>query len=98
MVAAGFITAQEREDALAEPVKVTRPKSLTYTSAPWYVEQVRRLLEEQYGLEFASLGLQVHTAVDLRLQSAAEEVLHDGLRTVEKQLGLRRVVRHLAPS
>jgi len=95
MVAAGFITPQERNDALAEPIKLANPKAPTYSSAPWYVEHVRRLLEEQYGPEFASLGLQVQTAVDLRLQTDAEEVLHDGLRTVEKQLGLRRVVRHL---
>jgi len=95
MADARFISAEEREAALAEPVRLSGPKVITYASAPWYVEHVRRLLEEQFGPEFASLGLQVHTAVDRRLQNAAEETLHDGLRTIEKQLGLRKVVRHL---
>ena len=95
MAAAGFISAAERDGALAEPVILANARAPTYAAAPWYVEHIRRLLEEQFGPEFAALGLQVQTAVDLRLQADAEAALRDGLRSVEKQLGLRRIVRHL---
>src|SRR5262249_23663542 len=62
MAAAGFITDDERDAALAEPLKLANSRGPMYGSAPWYVEHVRRLLEEQYGPDFAVLGLQVHTA------------------------------------
>jgi penicillin-binding protein 1A len=97
MAAVGFITAEERDKAIAEPLHFANTKMPTYAAAPWYVEQVRRLLEEQYGPEFADLGLHVQTAVDLKIQSAAEETLRAGLRTIERRLGIRRVVRHLPP-
>jgi penicillin-binding protein 1A len=95
MVAVGFITPQERQAALAEPLQLENIKVPKYVAAPWYVEHVRRLLEEQYGPEFADLGLHVETAVDLRLQRDAEETLRDGLRTIEGRLGRRNVMRHL---
>jgi penicillin-binding protein 1A len=97
MAAVGFITAAERDAALAEPLELRNAKVPTYVAAPWYVEHVRRLLEEQYGPEFADLGLQVHTAVDLRLQGEAEASLRDGLRSIERRLGRRSVRRHLKP-
>src|SRR5690606_9237324 len=49
-----------------------------------------------YGSAFATLGLQVQTALDLRLQAIAEEVLRDGLTKIERRLGKRRVVRRIA--
>jgi penicillin-binding protein 1A len=90
----GFITAPERAQALAEPLSLARAKVPTYAGAPWYVEQVQRLLEEHFGPEFAGLGLQVHTAVDLRIQDEAEAALRDGLRRIERRLG-RGVLRRL---
>ncbi len=87
MEAVGFIDAGERAAALAEKLSFARAKMPTYAGAPWYVEQVQRLLEEHFGPEFAGLGLQVHTAVDLRMQHEAETALRDGLRRIERGLG-----------
>ena len=98
MLAAGFLTPEEHAAAIATPVPITRRKSVSSDAAPWYVEHVRTLLEAEYGSEFATRGLQVHTAVDLRLQSAAEEVLREGVSTIERRLGVRRAVRHLPPN
>jgi len=95
MLAAGFVTADERAAALGTPTEIASRKSVSSDAAPWYVEHVRSLLEEEYGNAFATLGLQVHTAVDLRLQSAAEEVLREHLGTIERRLGVRRAIRHL---
>jgi penicillin-binding protein 1A len=96
MLAAGFVTAEEHAAAHAAPIAIAAPKSASWDAAPWYAEHVRTLLEQEYGSAFATLGLQVQTAVDLRLQGIAEEVLHEGLRSVERQLGRPRTRRHLS--
>ncbi|MEW6271556.1 MAG: PBP1A family penicillin-binding protein [Thermodesulfobacteriota bacterium] len=95
MLSVGFIDRAEHAAALAEPITIAERKSVRYEAAPWYVEHVRTLLEEEYGSAFATLGLQVQTPLDLELQATAEEVLHEGLARIERRLG-RRVVRRLA--
>jgi penicillin-binding protein 1A len=95
MLAAGFVSSEQYEAARAEPIAIVARKPIIWDAAPWYAEHVRTLLEREYGPEFAALGLEVQTAVDLRLQRIAEEVLHEGLRTVERRLGRRRTMRNL---
>jgi penicillin-binding protein 1A len=97
MLTAGFITSEQYREARAEPIELATPEPTPWDAAPWYAEHVRTLLEQEYGSAFATLGLQVSTAVDLHLQNIAEEVLHDGLRTIERALGRRRTVRNLPP-
>src|SRR4029453_17014283 len=94
-----FITDEEYQEALAEEIDVLprRQNAATYTAAPWYVEHVRRLLEDHFGgTAAAQLGLRVHTAVDLQLQDLAEETLRQGLRTLDGRQGFRNGVRRLA--
>jgi penicillin-binding protein 1A len=94
-----FITDEEYQEALAEEIDVLprRQNAATYTAAPWYVEHVRRLLEDHFGgTAAAQLGLRVHTAVDLQLQDLAEETLRQGLRTLDGRRGFRAGVRRLA--
>ena len=95
MLAAGFIDASEYRAARTEPITIANRKPIFWDVAPWYAEHVRTLLEQEYGSAFATLGLQVHTPLDLRLQHIADEELTEGLRTIERQLGRRRTVRHL---
>jgi penicillin-binding protein 1A len=95
MLTAGFISPEQYREARAEPLVIATPEPTHWDAAPWYADHVRTLLEQEYGSAFATLGLQVNTAVDLRLQGIAEEVLHDGLRTIERALGRRRTVRNL---
>jgi penicillin-binding protein 1A len=95
MLIAGFITVEEHAAARNAPIEFATRKTPTYDVAPWYVDHVRSTLEAEYGPEFASLGLQVQTALDLRLQDAADVTLHEGLRTIERRLGVRNTVRHL---
>lgn len=90
-----FITPEQYEAALTEPLAFSGRKPITYNAAPWYVEHVRRLLEERYGDAFAQLGLRVYTAVDLTMQKKGEQSLRDGLRRVEKAQGFRGAIRHL---
>jgi penicillin-binding protein 1A len=85
---AGFITREQYDEAMATPIVLAPPpESVTEPAATWYVDQVRRLLEDEYGDEYAALGLQVTTAVDLRMQRAAEDALQKGLAPLQKRLG-----------
>ncbi len=92
-----FITDEEYQEALAEELDVQpRRQNASYTAAPWYVEHVRRLLEEHFGgTAAAQLGLRVHTAVDLQLQDLAEDQLRKGLLRLDGRQGFRAGVRRL---
>lgn len=90
-----FITPEQYEAALNEPLAFSSRKAITYNAAPWYVEHVRRLLEERYGDAFAQLGLRVYTAVDLNAQKEGEQALREGLRKIERVRGFRGAIRHL---
>jgi len=94
----GFITPEQYQGAVAEELVFARRKPATYLAAPWYVEHVRRLLEERYGGTAPyQLGLQVYTAVDVAQQRAAEEALRAGLRELDARQGFRGPVRHVDP-
>ena len=98
MRADNFITEEQYVDALNEPIEIRTHKAATYLAAPWYVEHVRRLLEDRYGgTAAAQLGLRVYTAVDLEMQKAAEEELQNGLRELDRKQGFRGPIRHLEP-
>jgi penicillin-binding protein 1A len=98
MLAAGFISPAEHDAALAEKIEIKNLRTPMYVAAPWYVAHVRSLLEEEYGAAFADLGLEVHTAVDLGMQEQAEKELREGLRTIDRRLGVRSVLRRLPES
>jgi penicillin-binding protein 1A len=92
----GFITPEQFEGARREEMVFAPRRPATYVAAPWYVEHVRRLLEERYGGTAPyQLGLQVHTAVNLPMQRAAEEALRDGLRELDRRQGFRGPIRHI---
>ena len=95
MVAAGFISDEERTIALEEPLEFGRKRPPSYDAAPWYVEHVRTLLEEEFGPSFADLGLRVYTAVDLRMQHEAEVALHGTLDDIGRRLGDKKDGRHI---
>ncbi len=96
-----FITDEEYQEALAEEIDIQpahRAAATTYTAAPWYVEHVRRLLEEHYGgTAAAQLGLRVTTAVDLQMQQLAEDALKQGVRNLDRQQGFRGSLRRVSP-
>jgi penicillin-binding protein 1A len=84
MYDSGFITAEERDAALARPLALATRKG-SFRAAPYFVEHVRRIIEEKYGPNVYDLGLRVHTTVDIRLQQAAEAALRNGLEALSKR-------------
>ena len=81
------ITQQQADAAMAEPLglHLERPAN---TEAPYFVEEVRRQLEREYGVdEVHGAGLRVYTTLDLDLQHAAEKALLDNVATYERRRG-----------
>ena len=83
----GKISAATAAQAEAAPLGLhleTPPN----TEAPYFVEEVRRQLEHEYGVdEVHGSGLKVYTSLDLDLQHAAEKATLDGLATYERRHG-----------
>jgi penicillin-binding protein 1A len=56
--------------------------------APYFVEEVRRQLEKEYGVEEVhGAGLRVYTTLDLDLQTVANKAVLDGTATYERRRG-----------
>ena len=84
MQAQGRITPEQAARAKAARVRLARwnpPRSRRRT-APYFVEQVRRALEDRFG-EGVYAGLRVYTTLDPRAQAAAEQQLETQIRAIE---------------
>jgi len=58
------------------------------TEAPYFVEEVRRQLEAEYGVEEAhGAGLKVYTTLDIDLQRVANKAVLDGTAAYERRHG-----------
>jgi penicillin-binding protein 1A len=80
------IKPEEARAARAEPLGVVRDRGAGGPSpslAPYFVEEVRRQLEERFGERLYTETLQVTTTLDVDAQRAAEEELARQLRAVE---------------
>lgn len=72
----GYITQQQMEAAMKKPVTVLPPK--TKIKAPHFVFEVKKLLEQEYGLkQLEEGGLKVTTTLDLDIQEKAEKIVQD---------------------
>lgn len=92
MEEAGFITAADREQTLAEPMNFRRPG--IEAIAPYFVEYVRQLLVAKYGEAMVYKGgLEVYTTLKLDMQKAAEAAMLTGLRELDKRQGWRGPLR-----
>jgi penicillin-binding protein 1A len=87
MLADGKITKEQEEAAAASPLGLNiepPPNSV----APYFVEEVRRQLEKEYGAEEVhGAGLRVYTTLDLDLQLVANKAILDGTAAYERRHG-----------
>jgi penicillin-binding protein 1A len=83
----GKITAAQAADARSAPLVLHLqhdPNSL----APYFVEEIRRYLENKYGTDQVHEGgLKVYTSLDVDLQKAANQAVLDGLAAYERRHG-----------
>jgi penicillin-binding protein 1A len=96
MVETGVITPEEEQQAQAASLQL-RPRQETIVRAPYFIEHVRRYLEEQYGSTLLYRGgMKVYTTLDLSLQEAAEDALRKGLVKNDQRRGYRGPLGHLS--
>lgn len=92
----GFIDAAVAEQAKQKPIEVTGDPATETSVAPYFLEEVRKHLEATYGAKaLYENGLTVRTALDLRLQRAANQAVDRGLRRVDKRRGFRKPRRNV---
>jgi penicillin-binding protein 1A len=98
MLADRKISAGEAEAAKAAPLglKIEEPAN---SVAPYFVEEVRRQLEKEYGVEEVhGAGLKVYTTLDLDLQTVANKAVLDGVATYERRHGWKGHLQNVAAS
>jgi penicillin-binding protein 1A len=87
MLEDGKITAAQANDARSAPLSLHiahDPNSL----APYYVEEIRRYLENKFGTDQVHEGgLKVYTSLDVNMQVAANQAVLDGLAAYERRHG-----------
>ena len=95
MVIEGFISDEEAAAAQQEPIEPS-PLRRVENPAPYFVENVRRWLQDNYGSSsLYKEGFEVRTTLDPELQSAANDAMDSGLRNLDKRQGWRGVVAHV---
>jgi penicillin-binding protein 1A len=92
----GKISPAQARDAMEQPLglKIEMPPN---SIAPYFVEEVRRQLEKEYGVEEVhGAGLRVYTTLDLDLQQVANKAVLDGLARYERRRGWKGNLQNVA--
>jgi penicillin-binding protein 1A len=78
----GVLTRAEASAARETPLNLAPPAGVM--RAPYFVEQIRRDLEELFGEILYTGGLRIYTTLDPALQLEAEAALEEQLRQIER--------------
>lgn len=88
MAQEGFISRKECEEAKSRPIKLNiQPRNIN-TNSPYayFVEEVRRYLEENYGTrEVHTSGLKIYTTLDAEAQKHAVHDVRRGLHDYDRR-------------
>jgi penicillin-binding protein 1A len=94
----GFITEEEMEAALTEPLELGEVKGML-NKAPYFVEHIRRFIQENYGSkQLYQDGMKIYTTLNLEHQLVAEQAVKDGLRMADKRYGYRGPLDNIDPN
>ena len=87
MLQDGKITLNQYNAALKAPLGL-HIEPTANSVAPYFVEEVRRQLEQEYGVEQVhGAGLRIYTTLDLDLQLVANKAVLDGAASYERRHG-----------
>ncbi|MBI3402344.1 MAG: PBP1A family penicillin-binding protein [Acidobacteria bacterium] len=91
-----YITQKQADDAKQKPIITRGQPNQPPGIAPFFVEEVRKHLERQYGAKVLyENGLSVATTLDPKLQEIANRVIEHGLRSYDKRHGWRKPTRNV---
>jgi penicillin-binding protein 1A len=95
MLEEGFITPQQHDQAVAQPLLVTTQQNETM-AAPYFSEDIRKELEKKYGATaLYGGGMQVRTTLDRQIQATAEKAVRAGLIRLDHRRGWRGAIAKL---
>src|SRR5215831_12511571 len=84
MLEDGKITAQQAADARTQPIHLNVQHDLN-SVAPYYIEEIRRYLENKYGSDQVHEGgLRVYTSLNLEMQRIANQAALNGVSNYER--------------
>jgi penicillin-binding protein 1A len=93
----GFITKEEMEAALVEPLELGEVKGML-NKAPYFVEHIRQFIQVNYGSkQLYQDGMKIYTTLNLANQLVAEQAVKDGLRLADKRYGYRGPLGNIDP-
>jgi penicillin-binding protein 1A len=96
MAEVGYISPEQAEAEKQKPIVLRGEPSNSGSIAPYFVEDIRKQLEQEYGAkQLYENGLSIHTGLNLRLQEAVNRALDDGLRRIDKTRGWRQPRRNV---
>jgi penicillin-binding protein 1A len=91
-----YITQTEADAAKQKPIVTRGQPNQPPGIAPYFVEEVRKHLEKQYGAKVLyENGLNVRTTLDAGIQDLANKALERGLRAYDKRHGWRKPTRNV---
>ncbi|HEX7091249.1 MAG TPA: PBP1A family penicillin-binding protein [Longimicrobiales bacterium] len=83
MAAQGYIGVAEAEEAADARLRLARGARAQETPAPYFVEEVRKIVEERFGEAVYTGGLRIRTTLDRGAQAVAEAELERQLGAIE---------------
>ncbi len=90
MKAEGFIDDEQFEEALETRLEIQPNKEQYPQKALYFLEYVRQNIEQKYGRHpLYRGGLKIYTAVNLEMQTAAENAIKKGLKEFDRREGFR---------
>ena len=91
-----YVTQAQADAAKQRPVVTRGQPNQPPGIAPFFVEEVRKHLERQYGAKVLyENGLSVRTTLDATLQEVANKAIERGLRRIDKRHGYRKAKRNV---
>ena len=91
-----YITQAQADAAKQKPIVTRGQPTQAPGIAPFFVEEVRKHLEHQYGAKVLyENGLTVRTTLDAGLQEIANRAIERGLRRLDKRHGYRKPKRNV---
>lgn len=94
----GFITEEEYEAAVVEPLELGGVKGML-NKAPYFVEYIRQFIQENYGSQkLYRDGMKIYTTLNLENQISADRAVKMGLRRADKRYGYRGPLGNIDPN
>src|SRR4029453_14420616 len=94
----GYLSDGEARAARAEPLAIVDDEvPLNHVAAPYFVEHVRQWAQYPFGTKSVFYGgLRIYTTLDMRMQRSAEAAVKSGLEALDRMVGFRGPMGHLA--